>query len=155
MSIIEDVFNLDIFIKNEDHKIIETNYWETTPSKKGLYYMSLNAGYYRLLVPKNNDNFEKEISTAKYAVISRGAASQLNPPRPDAFEIVFEDGTDSPYAIIMTPDYWDRYPGDEDEGWNGKMAIYCNYSKEPVLEFDKVYYRKAASLPCFDPVPSK
>jgi hypothetical protein len=155
MSIANDLFNLDIFIKNDNYNITETNYWETTIAKKGLFFMSLNDGFYRLLVPETHENIVQEVLHASRVIITRGSAPQLDPPRPDAFEIVFEDGTDSPYAILMTPDYWDRFPSNEDLGHKGTLAIYCNKSNQPKLLFDKVFYRRADTLPCFDPIPEQ
>jgi hypothetical protein len=147
-----DLINEVILVRNDNHKIAETNYWDSEKAKKGFYYMSLNAGYYRLLVPEGNDSFIKEISTANEVVISRGPAQQMNPPRPDAFEIMFEDGSDCPYSITSTPDCWESYPGKENEGWFGKFAVYCKSSKDPVIEFTRVYYRRVKSLPCLEPV---
>jgi hypothetical protein len=151
MSKIEEV----VFIKNDDIKIAETNYWETTLSKKGLFFMNFNNGFYRLLVPETNEDIVKEVLNASRVIISRGAAPQLVPPRTDAFEIVFEDRTDSPYAILMTPDFWDCFPGENDLGHKGTFAIYCNKTKEPKLLFSHVFYRRAETLPCFDPIPDQ
>jgi len=106
--------SVPLIIYNDNQRIAETNYWKTTLSKRGFYYMTLNAGCYRLLVPDNHDDFLREISTASTVTISRGATSQLDTPCTDAFEIVFEDGTNTPYAITMSKEYWDRLPADNE-----------------------------------------
>ena len=142
-----------LVIRNDNEKIAETNYWETELSQHGIFYMTLNAGYYRLLVPETDVNFVKEVLNASRVIISQGNTDQLDPPNDNAFEVVFEDGTDNPYALLMRRDNWDRNPAVEDTGWNGKMAIYYKTYKEPVLLFDKVFYRRVDTLPCFDPVP--
>ena len=138
-------------IKNADGQIIETNYWNTVYAKNGRVYVSLNAGHYRLLIPNSMKDNLKDMSTAKVIVISRGAAPMLIPPKDDGFQIMFDDGSDAPYIITTGTEYWDRYPGDEDLGWNGIFDVYMENNGKPVLEFYKVYYRKVETLPCLNP----
>ena len=68
------------------------------------------------------------------------------------FDIMFEDDSDCPYSITTKPEFWDRSPADEDQGWNGKTVVFCKGSEDPVIQFDKVYYRRARILPCLAPV---
>jgi hypothetical protein len=110
--------------------------------------LSLNAGAYRLLVPKYRNDWLNNFLTARAVIISRGAAFTYKPPKSDALEILFEDETNSPFMILISPEQIDRMPTDADQGWKGVFYIYYDGSKEPVLKFDKVYYRKVKDLPC-------
>jgi len=142
-------------IVNDGPKITETNYWESEYAKYGFLYMSINAGCYRLLIPKFREDFLKEMATAKDVVISRGPSPNTNPPKADAFEILFDDHTDSPFSIVMGPEQWDRIPSDSDHGWKGKVHIYFDKSKGPVMEFYDLYYRRVKKLPWLKPAPPR
>ena len=148
-------FEFAVGVVNDGQKIIETNYWESEHAKYGFCYISINAGCYRLLVPKFREDWLKEIETAKEVVISRGPSPNSSPPKADAFEIMFEDHTDSPFSVIMSPEQWDRMPSDGDFGWKGKMHIYFDGSKEPVMEFYDLYYRRVKNLPWLKPAPAR
>lgn len=141
-------------VENDGQKIISTNYWESDYAKNGYYFLSLNAGCYRLLVPKNRRDQVKEMKTAKEVVISRGSAMSMMPPKHDAFEILFEDGTDSPFVLTISHEQMDRVPADKDLGWKGTFAVYEELT-EPVLRFERTYYRKVKSLPYLKPTPDK
>ena len=144
-----------VSITNDGPKIIETNYWESEHAKYGFLYMSINAGCYRLLIPKFREDYLKEIATAKDVVISRGPAPNLQPPRSDYFEIMFDDHTDTPFIINVGVEQWDRVPTDADQGWKGKMHIYFDRSKEPVMEFYNLFFRRVKKIPCMKPAPPK
>lgn len=136
-----------IGIKNDGQKIVETNFWETDYAHNGICYLSINAGCYRLLIPENRRDWLREINTAKEIIISRGPAPQASPPKSDALEILFEDGTDSPFMILIGPEQVERMPADADHGWKGVMHIYDRLAEKPLIEFTRVYYRRVKKLP--------
>jgi len=140
-----------IIVKNDGQKIIETNYWESEYAKNGYCYMSVNAGCYRLLIPKNRKDWLKDMEAAKEVVISRGPNETVRPPKSDAFEIMFEDNTESPFVIQTGPEQWERAPSDDDQGWKGCMRVYYGSTEKPVLEFLRVFYRRVEKLPCMKP----
>ena len=56
-----------IIVSNNGADLIDTNYWETDYALHGYYYLSINAGALRLLVPDIHVNDLKEL-TIKYKV---------------------------------------------------------------------------------------
>lgn len=94
--------------KNNGAKIVETNYWASEHAKKGFIYLSSNAGIWRLLIPSSVHSYVEEIRTATRVEIE---SSQIHP---EAWDIVFEDGTDRPFVITLDKRQVDRAmtPGD-------------------------------------------
>ena len=140
-----------IEIANDGPRITNTNYWETPHAKRGLVYLSINARAYRLLTPPAMEPMLAEIFNAREVVISRGPWPQYN--KPDALEIMFEDGSDSPYAVHLLTDQIDRLPQPHDQGWKGTLAIYTATSYVPAWTCDMVYYRTVKQIPWLRPAP--
>lgn len=101
-----------IEIQNDGPKIIFTNYWQTEHSTRGLFYLSINAGAFRLLVPDAQIQESGEWMSAKEVIISRGPWPAQG--KSDAIEILFEDYSESPYVIHLTSEQVDRMPLDTD-----------------------------------------
>lgn len=84
-----------ISISNNGQQITSTNYWETTSARKGLCFMSLNAGEIRLLLPDASLDLLPEMQTGKRITIEHSMSSS------QCVDIVFEDGTDTPFFIAL------------------------------------------------------
>jgi hypothetical protein len=136
-----------ISIKNDGRKIIDTNYWTSEYAKNGICFMSINAGCYRLLVPHFRKDWIKEMQAAQSVIISRGPFPDAMPPKADAFEIMFEDNTQSPFIINTGTEQWDRAPADADQGWKGVCHVYFDGIQKPIIEFQNVYYRRVKKIP--------
>lgn len=59
-------------IENRGQVIASTDYWNSEHAVAGYCYLSWNAGAARLLVPALREQWLKEMSGAKYVVVSRG-----------------------------------------------------------------------------------
>lgn len=81
---------------NDGAGITSTNYWDTEYAAAGLCYLNGNAGVLRLLVPEAAEGLLAEMRTGKQAAIERSIAHPE-----DAWDIVFEDGTESPFALTL------------------------------------------------------
>jgi hypothetical protein len=136
-----------IFIENNGQGGMTTNFWQTDFAKNGYCFVTLDAGYYRLLVPYYRKDWLAEMKTAREVIISRGPWPSGRPPKKDAFEIMFEDGTSSPFIINVGPEQWDRAPGEADQGWKGVFSVYFDGATKPTLEFKKVFYRRVPKIP--------
>lgn len=95
-----------IHIGNNGAEIADTNYWTTEPGLRGLCYLSGNAGVWRLLVPPSAEYMMPDMRTGKRVTIERSI-------RPDAralgsWDIVFEDGSQSPFCLTLDPRMVDR-----------------------------------------------
>lgn len=85
-----------ITIKNDGPDIVETDYWDSDAGTAGYFYVSINAGACRLLVPDSRVEDIADMRTASEVIITRGTAGTN-----EAYEVMFEDGTDNPYCITI------------------------------------------------------
>lgn len=84
-------------------------------------------------------------------IISRGPWPEQG--KQDVIEILFEDGTDNPYAIHLSSESLDRMPLDSDQDRHGqpprwKLTVWTRTGK--ALELP-CRYRRAKQIPCFMP----
>ncbi|WP_366658073.1 hypothetical protein [Fodinicurvata sp. EGI_FJ10296] len=92
-----------ISIRNNKSLISSTNYWDSIPAQNGLFFLSGNAGAWRLLVPDNQKHFLAEMATAKAVEIDLG----VNNGR-QVVTIWFEDGTETPFQLGVEDSTMDR-----------------------------------------------
>lgn len=85
-----------ITIENDGNIIRKTNFWDTAWAKKGLFFLSGNAGAWRLLVPDKCQIQLPEMATGKYAEMELSAYAGV-----PAVTIWFEDGTRSPFRLLL------------------------------------------------------
>ncbi len=103
-----------IIIKNDGKEIISTNYFDSKLNKRGKYYISLNAGAFRLLIPDVYvDEIKRELKLAKRIVITRKAL-QID-AEVQGFEILLDDKSEDPYIFQFSENSFDRIPEKNDE----------------------------------------
>ncbi len=137
-----------ISIENDGPNIIRTNYFETANARTGFVYLSINAGAFRLLVPDEKaPAVIGEVHNATEVIVTRGPWPEHG--RSDGLEIMFEDGTDNPYALHLGTESIDRLPADTDRDrkdspprW--RLTIWT--SKEKIADFP-CRYRLAKRIP--------
>ena len=99
-------------IHNDGALVTATNYFETPHARQvQAVYVSVNAGCVRLLVP---DPAMIDSAGAKYVIVTRGKWPEMG--WRDALDVLFEDGTDSPFAAIVGAEAVDRLPPAGDSG---------------------------------------
>jgi hypothetical protein len=96
-SATDDMFA--ITLRNDGENLVETDYWESPVNEKGLVLLVANAGIVRLLVPSGKEPIVAEMRTGKHAVITCGP--HVSDGR-QTCEIMFDDGSTSPFAILIT-----------------------------------------------------
>jgi hypothetical protein len=95
-----------ITIGNDGPEIGSTNYWDTSAARAGLCYLSGNAGALRLLVPQAlADRCLPEMRTGKRVAI------EVSMHSPQCVDVVFEDGTQTPFCIALDRRQVDRLGG--------------------------------------------
>lgn len=94
-------------IKNKQQAIISTNFWETEYNAKGLFFCSINAGCFRILVPDKMAAHIPDMRTAKFATIERTSSRVI---------ITFDDESDTPYRLDLSLEQFDRLPAKADSG---------------------------------------
>ncbi len=104
-----------ISITNDGAAITATTYWQTEHAARGVLYVSINAGAIRVLVPPvAEDAILPELRTARQVAVSRGPWPDQR--RDDALEILWDDGSDTPFAVHLAIEQADRLPATADEG---------------------------------------
>jgi hypothetical protein len=91
-----------VTIENDGPLIRATNYWQTKHAAMGLCYLSGNAGAWRLLVPQRSENLLDEMCTGTRATIEPSIRLE------SCWDIVFEDGSDSPFSLTLDRRQVDR-----------------------------------------------
>lgn len=97
-----------ITIHNKGKDIVATDYFGSALDKAGKFYVSLNAGAFRLLVPAvHAKEIRLELFKAKSILIEQAG---------EVASIVFDDGSADPYTIQTTMNAFDRRPAATDSG---------------------------------------
>ena len=92
-----------MMIRNLGADIPETDYWTTEHARRGLIYLSGNAGVWRLLVPAAAEHLLAEMRTGKSVTIER---SPQDPAA--AVDIVFDDRSSTPFSATIDRRQIDR-----------------------------------------------
>lgn len=109
--------------------------------------MSVNAGAFRILLPPALHSALADMRTAKTVVVSRGPWPEQG--LAEAIELLFDDGSDSPYALHLSPQQIDRVPPDSESGRDVRVTV---WTKGPTLALDLPgRYRRSARLPDLTP----
>lgn len=103
-------------IQNDGPRVVSTDYWQTEHAARGLVYVSGNAGVWRLLLPRAAHGCLPGIRTGKSVSIE---PSLQEPAR--CWDVVFEDGSDSPFFIAVDSRQFDRAV---EPGRNVRLTIY-------------------------------
>jgi hypothetical protein len=132
-------------INNNGPEVVETNFWNSQFSERGLFYLSANAGAFRLLVPEAQDGTLQEMHTAKEVVITRG---WHDGDRREMVEIMFDDHTDDPFTLWLSLEQTDNRVA---EGKPLGLPFYV-YLRDCVIGARFMCYWRRAGLPCMKPL---
>src|SRR5690606_22796554 len=116
LTLVEHRMNSDdmISIANKGQIIAKTNFFDSQYARRGLFYLSWNAGAGRLLVPDSQKRAISEMRSAKYVIVSRGPWLEYDGA--DALELLFEDFSDAPYVLTIKQEACDRPLPATDQG---------------------------------------
>jgi hypothetical protein len=92
-----------ILIANAGVDVAETNYWDSELARAGYCFLTGNAGAWRLLVPEATEYMLADARTGKHVTIQ---PSLVAPGQ--GWDIVFEDGTTSPFFLCIDKRQVDR-----------------------------------------------
>jgi len=135
-----------IITKNQGQRIISTNYWDMDHAKRGYFYLTWNAGAGRLLIPDSQKSALHEMKNATEVIVSRG--SWQDQDGREALELLWEDGTDTPYMITLVSEQCDRLIPDTEQG--GGFVITA-WTRAGLKQRWPGKYRIVGSLPCMQP----
>lgn len=131
---------------NDGQELIETNFWDSPFAARGYFFLSVNAGAMRLLVPDSQLSQLRDIETGHDVIISIGRWSDVGMDK--CIEIMFDDGSDAPYAIHMVPEQLDRGFSKKDEGIDIPFHVMTRIG---VFLRRKAKLRMVEAIPCLDP----
>ena len=135
-----------IMISNDGRLIESTNYWSSIYAKNGKVYFSVNAGCIRLLLPDTTPPFigDDVLDGTRYIIVTRGMIWGK-----DAYEVLFEDGSDNPFVINTLANQWDRLIPVAESGRTGiGFDVYQNGQR---IREMTARFRAVASLPYLKP----
>ena len=135
-----------LFIKNAGQRIAETNYWDSEHAKAGMVYLSWNAGAARLLLPDLQKPMLREMRGARHVIVSRGTWSGQGGR--DALEVLFEDGSDNPFAIHLVAEQCDRLLPGDNQGGGFQFTVWTRGGEKVRLPGK---YRQVVAIPCLEP----
>jgi len=138
-----------IMVENNCQEIVKSNYWDSTEARAGKYYLSTNAGAFRLLLPNSLLNFVAEMKTGKTIVVTVGPWPRMGVLTP-CFEIMFDDGSNSPFCLHMNTESTDGIiPNTE---WTFKAVMFSVWAKGPRKIFEKPCFVRFGAIPCLKPL---
>jgi hypothetical protein len=139
-----------IHIENHGTEIVTSDYWTTEHARVGKLFASVNAGAVRLLLPPARRHMVGEVRGAKYAVLSRGPWPDAG--LKDAVEIMWEDGSETPYAIHLSLESFDLLPAEPAPGRAGREWLVSTWESvdgQPVKRTEhQLHWRRVRKLPC-------
>lgn len=133
-------------ISNRGQAIVDTNYWDSEHARAGLFYLSWNAGAGRLLVPDSQKAVLRELVGAREVIVSRGPWADQGGR--EALELLWEDGSDAPFAIHLVTEQTDRLVPAEQQG--GGFAV-AAWTRGGLKARWPGRYRVVSSLPFLQP----
>lgn len=143
-----------MFIQNDDKKITSTDYWSSPAGNAGVIFFSFNAGSCRILFPSIPKADLRDMKQAKSVILSLGPAPELG--NRDAYELLFDDHSESPYSLLTTLEASDRKISASEDGQQLEISVWTEKrrgkSKETVCVFRrKARFRIVPQVPCMKP----
>ncbi|MBN9032568.1 MAG: hypothetical protein BGO05_24615 [Rhizobiales bacterium 63-7] len=133
-------------IENDGQAILSTNYWTSDYAARGLAYLSWNAGAARLLVPAIKRTWLKEMQGAESVIVSIGPWSAARGK--DGIELLFEDHSNSPFALHLSQEQTDRVLPAGEHGASFTVIVLCQ--GDDALYFPGLF-RRVPAIPFLKP----
>lgn len=134
---------MDFFkMENDGPELIETNFFDLQKWRNN-YFLSVNAGAFRLLVPDSMVRYLGEMKTGKEVIVSRGPMEHK-----DCYEMMFEDNSNAPFCIHIETRAADRLLQPSDQH---KKAVFDVYTRKGKVLSLPCYYRIVKRLPWLKP----
>jgi hypothetical protein len=144
-----------ITVTNEGPILLTTTYWQSALARAGKFFLTLNAGAFRLLLPPQHTGVLRDIRTAHEVVVSRGPMTLAGQTLPDMLELLFDDGSASPFSLHLSPGQVDHLPLDRDTMGTWVCTVWQHLVKERGRQVweGPCYYRRSPRLPDLRPWP--
>lgn len=137
-------------IRNDGPLVAETNFWSLAIEESGRLCVSVNAGAIRVLVPRAMGRIVSDIRTARHAVLSRGPWPERR--LDEAVEIMWDDGSDSPFSACLSPQSFDQLPAAPPARQEWRVSVWVERCGKPHRACEHVcHWRRVSRLPCLKP----
>jgi hypothetical protein len=156
-----------IQISNHGPLITATNYWDSELAREGKLFVSVNAGAIRVLLPPQLYVALNDMRAVRECVLSRGPwSTHLTPeqalsmdlPRSvetavlEGIEIMWDDGSDAPYALHLTPASFDLLPAEPEPGREWLLSVWVAKDGSPHKSLErKCHWRRVDQIPSLAP----
>jgi hypothetical protein len=133
-------------IQNRGQAIAHTNYWDSDHARRGYLYLTWNAGAARLLIPDVAKPLLHDMKNAQEVIVSRGPWTAHD--HRDALELLWEDHTDTPFAIHLVAEQTDRLLPETDQG---SGFVVTAWTRGGCKARWPGRYRVVDAIPCLQP----
>lgn len=136
-----------ITVQNHGPLIERTNYYESALAASGKLYVSVNAGAIRILLPPSKFRDLTEMRQSKFCILSCGLWPEMG--LAEAIEIMFEDYSNSPYALHLAPESFDALPAKPEPGREWVLYVYTLKAGRLHKSLErKCFWRRVEKIPC-------
>jgi hypothetical protein len=143
-----------ISIANHGPLITATNYWDSELARAGKLWVSINAGAIRVLLPPQLYGALADMRQARECVLSRGPWPAER--RREAIEIMWDDGSDAPFALHLTPESFDLLPGEPEPNREWVCTVWVQRDGAPHKALERIcHWRRVGRLPWLKPWSAK
>jgi len=139
-----------IQVQNDGPLIIATDYWQSDLARAGKVFCSVHAGAIRVLLPPSAHACLADMQIAKECVLSRGPWPMQ--PTQEAVEILWDNGSSSPFALHLTPASFDLLPAEPEPGREWVCSTWISLDGRPHQALERIcHWRRVPRLPWLRP----
>lgn len=139
-----------------DGRVATTSYWRTVGAREGMYYLQWSPAGAHLLVPRLCLSDTLDMMLCKEVVISSGCMPEFV-DRGEVYEVMFDDGSDAPFAIHMDADDFSSKDSIDRSQWAPEHGSNLTIEVVPEVGVDRFTkicrYREVDLLPSRAPWP--
>ena len=142
---------LTIATTNHGSLIVSSTYWGSDAETAGKIWVSCNAGTIRVLMPRTARAAIEDMRAAKYVICSRGPWPEQK--LDSAVELLFEDDSDSPFVLHLSPESFDALPAEPppDRAW--LLAVWDLKKGKPHRAVERpCFWRRVPEIPWLKPL---
>lgn len=145
-----------ISIRNEGQEVAETSFWRSEHARAGFFLLSIGGGAARLLIPKEHEgSIPDMVNGVRHVVISMLRRDQASPRKAFA-EIMFEDGTETPFSLQLSAGQLDNCTLPENVGKEYVFTAWVERDGGPHKAIShKLYVQVVPRLPWLKPIEFK
>jgi hypothetical protein len=138
-----------ITVGNHGPLIAETNYWQSSVEAAGKLFVSCNAGAIRVLVPRVHRHIIQDMRAGRVCILSRGPWPEMR--LSDAVEIMWDDGSDDPFALHLSTESFDLVPSEPPPGQEWIVSAWDVKKGRPHKAVERVcHWRRVSHIPCME-----